>query len=125
MCWSQIRGEKQVLINKTNIIFSGCIAKTPSSPFESPVVVKNFNFLMSIEDIKKGFIGTYQKICSVYRFHSNSSKKLLPIISIRTKNYYKRFCTYLIEEVFVKHTNNPLFVASTVKGLVTGPITVY
>ena len=32
-----------IYIIKANIIFPGCIAKTPSSPFESLIIVMNFN----------------------------------------------------------------------------------
>ena len=39
---------------------------------------------MSTEDIKEYFKRTYQTSCSVCRFHSNSNKKPLPIISIKT-----------------------------------------
>ena len=69
--------QKQLLISKTNIIFPGCTAKTPSSPFES-------NSLISTEDIKEDFKRTYQTSCSVHRFHTNSNKKPLPIFSIKT-----------------------------------------
>ena len=76
--------QKQILISKANIIFPGCTAKTPSSPFESLIIVKHFNSLISTEDTKKDFKRTYQTSCSLCRFHSNSNKKPLPIISIKT-----------------------------------------
>ena len=76
--------QKQLLISKANIIFPGCIAKTASSPFESLIIVKNFNSLTLTEDFKEDFKRTYQKSYSVCRFHSNSNKKPLPTISIKT-----------------------------------------
>ena len=38
--------QKQLFINKANIIFSGCIAKALSSSFETLIIVKNFNSLI-------------------------------------------------------------------------------
>ena len=47
-------------------------------------MVKNFNSLISTEDIKDYFKRTCQTSCSVRRFHSDSNKKPLPIISVKT-----------------------------------------
>ena len=122
--------QKQLLISKANIIFPDCIAKTPSSPFESLLIIKNFNSLISTEDIKEDFKRTYQTSCKVWRFHSNSNKKPIPISSIKTNNtltqtLLEKGVHIFDKNIFVKPTNNVLPIASTVKGLATGPITVY
>ena len=56
----------------------------PSSPFKSLMIIKNFNSLISTEDIKEDFKRVYQISGSVCKFHSNSNKKPLLIISIKT-----------------------------------------
>ena len=76
--------QKQLLISKFNITVPGFIAKTLSTSFEFLLIVKNFNSLISTENIKEGFKRTYQKICCVCRFYSNSDKMALPIINIKT-----------------------------------------
>ena len=97
------------------------------------MIIKNFNSLISTEDIKEDFKRVYQISGSVCKFHSNSNKKPLLIISIKTN---KTLTQELLEKcvphifdkktpLFVKPANNLLFVASTVKGLATGPLTVY
>ena len=48
------------------------------------MIVKNFNSLISTVDVKEDFKRTYQTSCNVCRFQSNSNKKPLPIISIKT-----------------------------------------
>ena len=88
--------------------------------------------MISTEDIKEDFKWVYQISGSVCKFHSNSNKKPLLIISIKTN---KTLTQKLLEKgvhifdkktpLFVKPANNLLFVASTVKGLATGPLTVY
>ena len=80
----KLEEQKQLLISKANIIFPGCIAKTISSPFESLIIIKNFNSLISTEDIKEDLKRTYQTSFGVHRFHSNSNKKPLPTISVTT-----------------------------------------
>ena len=76
--------QKQLLISKFNITFLGFIAKTLSTPFEFLLIVKNFNSLISTENIKEGFKRAYQTICCVCRFYSNSNKMALSIINIKT-----------------------------------------
>ena len=51
----KLEEQKQLLISKANIIFPGYIAKTPSSPFESLIIIKKFDSLNSTEDIKEVF----------------------------------------------------------------------
>ena len=76
--------QKQLLISKFNITFPGFIAKILSTPFEFLLIVKNFNSLISTENIKEGFKRAYQTICCVCIFYSKSNKMALSIINIKT-----------------------------------------
>ena len=115
---------QKILIQEAQNIFPGCISSTLSSPYYSIVVVKNFNPLISSEDIKRDIEEKYQTSCKIRSYHSYKNKKPLPIISIRTdKNnselFLKEEILLLIKKSCVKHTNDKLFAASTVKNLDT------
>ena len=75
--------EQKILIQKAQNVFPGCNSPTPSSPYYSIVVVKNFNLILS-DGIKRHIVEKYQISCKICRYHSYKSKKPLPIISIKT-----------------------------------------
>ena len=127
----KLEEQKNLLISKANILTPGCVAKSLSSLSESLITVKTLSSLISTGDIREDFKRSYQTSCSVCRFHANSNKKTLAIISTKTKkklllrHYQKKMHTSLIKDIFVKFRNNLLFVASTVKDWTIGLITIY
>ena len=95
--------EQKILIQEAQNIFPGCISSTPSPPSHSIVVVKNFNPLISSDDIKRDIEEKYQISCKICRYCSYKNKEPLPIISIKTdKNNSELF---LKEEILLfNHT---------------------
>ena len=72
------------MIQEAQNIFPGCISSTPSSSYYSIVVVKNFNPLISSDNIKRDIEEKYQTSSEIHRYHSYKNKKPLPIINIKT-----------------------------------------
>ena len=63
--------EQKILIQEAQNTFPGCISSTPSPPCYSIVVVKNFNPLISSDNIKRDIEEKYKTSCKIHRYHSH------------------------------------------------------
>ena len=79
---AQSQRDIEIISEKSQEIFPGCILNRPRKNNQSITVIKNINPRIASEDIEEEIQSYYQVNCQVKRYHSNSTKHPFPIISI-------------------------------------------
>ena len=92
-----------IISEKSQQIFPGCILNQPKENNQSITVVQNINSRISSEDVEEEIKNKYNINCQIRRYHSNITKYPFPIVSIKTNPIQTEI--YLKEgiHIFDKH----------------------
>ena len=100
---AQSQRDIDIISEKSQQIFPGCILNRPRENNQSITVVQNINSRISSEDLEKEIKNNYKINCQVRQYHSNITKYPFPIVSIKTNPIQKEIFLKEGIHIFDKH----------------------
>ena len=100
---AQSQRDIDIISEKSQQIFPGCILNRPRENNQSITVVQNINSRISSEDFEEEIKNKYNINCQIRRYHSNITKYPFPIVSIKTNPIQKEIFLKEGIHIFDKH----------------------